>query len=190
MVSLSKLPPPSKHTVEDMPKLLKMFSEKKSYTIHAHNMFNKNQLCPMTAVGRIHVHKIKTSQDKKDQYITYEVLDLYDEDGELVKSELITEEIKEMRLFEAVSYVQNIEMFQMWLNFNNAKRRGTPDEVNQLAKSIIQILIDRNVETIGSGKFEEFDHIKLKEILDFIKVTDQAIYDYYMNFVVCDWEYV
>lgn len=181
MVSLSKLPPPSKHTVEDMPKLLKMFSEKKSYTIHAHNMFNKNKLCPMTAVGRIHVHKIKTSQDKKDQYITYEVLDLYDEDGELVKSELITEEIKEMRLFEAVPYVQNIEMFQMWVNFNNAKRRGTPDEVNQLAKSIIQILIDRNVETIGSGKFENYDYNKLKEVISFLKDSNSKYYNYLCN---------
>lgn len=181
MVSLSKLPPPSKHTVEDMPKLLKMFSEKKSYTIHAHNMFNKDKLCPMSAVGRIHVHKIKTSQDKKDQYITYEVLDLYDEDGELVKSELITEEIKEMRLFEAVPYVQNIEMFQMWVNFNNAKRRGTPDEVNQLAKSIIQILIDRNVETIGSGKFENYDYNKLKEVISFLKDSNSKYYNYLCN---------
>lgn len=190
MASLSKLPPPSKHTVEDMPKLLKMFSEKKSYTIHAHNMFNKDKLCPMTAVGRIHVHKIKTSQDKKDQFITYEVLDRYNEEGELIKSELITEEIKEMRLFEAIPYVQNIEMFQMWVNFNNAKRRGTPDEVNQLAKSIIQILIDRNVETIGSGKFEAFDNIKLKEILEHIKNNAQAIYEYYINFKLCDLENV
>lgn len=181
MVSLSKLPPPSKHTVEDMPKLLKMFSEKKSYTIHAHNMFNKDKLCPMSAVGRIHVHKIKTSQDKKDQFITYEVLDRYDEEGELIKSELITEEIKEMRLFEAVPYVQNIEMFQMWVNFNNAKRRGTPDEVNQLAKSIIQILIDRNVETIGSGKFENYDYNKLKEVISFLKDSNSKYYNYLCN---------
>lgn len=174
MVSLSKLPPPSKHTVEDMPKLLKMFSEKKSYTIHAHNMFNKNQLCPMSAVGRIHVHKIKTSQDKKDQYITYEVLDLYDEDAELVKSELITEEIKEMRLFKAIQYVQNIEMFQMWVAFNNAKRRG--DDVLKIAESILNIIIERKIEKIGSGKFEQFDYKKLEEIIYFVKKSNSKYY--------------
>lgn len=174
MASLSKLPPPSKHTVEDMPKLLKMFSEKKSYTIHAHNMFNKDKLCPMSAVGRIHVHKIKTSQDKKDQFITYEVLDRYDEEGELIKSELITEEIKEMRLFEAVPYVQNIEMFQMWVAFNNAKRRG--DDVLKIAESILNIIIERKIEKIGSGKFEQFDYKKLKEIISFVKNSNSKYY--------------
>lgn len=173
----------SKHTIDDMPKLMNMFSEKKTYIIHAHSMFDKNKLCPITAIGRIHVTKVKTSQDKKDQFITYEILDQYNEDGELVKFDLVTDEIKTMRLFDAVPYVQNIEMFQMWVAFNNAKRRGDNDLLS-LAESILDILIDRKIETIGSSHFEKYEYSKLNEILEYVvasKSKKSSLYTEYLT---------
>lgn len=134
------------------------FSDKRTYTIVYGGNPNKQI---------IHVNKVKNSPDKSDQEIFFTK---FLSQGRKVEQ---TIKVSEMELVEVIQHLTSTEFFTMHFTYKGWKTRDK-EFADELAIKIANTLLQRGIELVGTGKFEEYDTSRLLNFMCDMNEIDES----------------
>lgn len=143
------------------------FSDKRSYLIQFEGCKHKEI---------VHVVKTKYTPDKSDQEVTFVLFDRG-------LPSPVTLLASTMDIISVNPVLTSTEFFTMHWTYEGWKKRDK-EFADKLAISICSTILERGIENIGSGKFEEYDVMRLQRFLLDMQDIDDGKADEVFSFLL------